>query len=76
MTLETEENFESSLLYSRINQFFDLDLSNYHFSLPEFLSMPREWVELVLEKATKLKAARLRSGANGAKDLEDLLGKQ
>lgn len=70
LALESENIQEHSLIRSRIERYFDLDIGLHGISLNELFSLPREIVEEVFRKATDLKAKKTKANAGLANDLE------
>lgn len=74
LALQSEDNFGMSTMKSRIDAFFDLDLSSFGFTLEGLQELPREMVEYIIKKATLKKADKLRADAKMAADIQNGLG--
>lgn len=70
LALESEDHQKHSLLKSRVERYFDLDVGQYGISLTELFGLPRDVVELVFQKATDLKAKKTKSNSKLQDDLE------
>lgn len=75
LALESEDHHKHSMLRSRVERFFDLDIGLHGIGLTELFSLPREVVDEVFRKATELKAKKTKSKAQLQEDLEAELRK-
>ena len=64
LALKSEDHHTYSLLRSRIDRYFDLDIGAHGISLSELLELPRYVVDEIFRKATDIKAKKAKT--NGA----------
>lgn len=61
LALESERHFPTSGWKARIDAFIDLDIGSLGFSdFRSFVGLPRDMVEYIIEKATKIKTDKTR----------------
>lgn len=75
LALESEDWYTHSLLKSRIERFFELEIGSYGVGLEELFKLPRFYVDEIFRVVTDLKAKKTRRMSGLTDNLEDDLAK-
>lgn len=73
LALESENWYKHSIMKTRLERYFELEVGNYGIGLEELLSLPRFYVEEIFRIVTDLKAKKTKSTASSADELEKQL---